>query len=92
VVPRPTNKSVVGLRSVFKVKHEIYGSIEKYKARFVAKGYSQVDGIDYADTFSPIARYSSIRLILALLKQMGWNIHQMDLEISFLNGVIEKEV
>jgi hypothetical protein len=92
VVPRPADKSVVGSRWIFKVKHAADGSIEKYKARFVAKGYSQVEGIDYEETFSPVARYSSIRSILALAAQMGWKIHQMDVKTTFLNGVIEEEV
>eukprot|EP00253_Pinus_taeda_P027917 PITA_27917 len=60
VVPRLADKSVVSLRWIFKVKQAANGSIEKYKARFFAKGYSQVEGIDYEDTFSLIARYSSI--------------------------------
>ena len=61
VVPRPTDKLVVGSRWIFKVKHVANRSIEKYKARFVAKGCSQVEGIDYEETFSLVARYISIR-------------------------------
>lgn len=76
VVPRPGNKSIVGSRWIFKVKHAADKSIENYKARFLAKGYSQVEGIDYDETFSLVARYSSIRSILDLAAQMGWNIHQ----------------
>ena len=66
VVPRPTDKSVVGSRWIFKDKREIYKSIEKYKAIFVAKGFSQVEGIDYEETFSHVVRYSSIIVILSL--------------------------
>jgi hypothetical protein len=66
--------------------------VKKYKARFVAWGFSQIEGIDYDETFSPVARYSSIRSILALSTQMGWRIHQMDLKTTFLNGIIEEEV
>jgi len=67
VVPIIVDKSVVGWRWIFKVKHAADRSIEKYKAGFVANKYSQVEGIDYEDTFSPLARYSSIRSILALV-------------------------
>jgi len=62
------------------------------KARFVTYGFSQVEGIDYDDTFAPIARYSSIRSMLALSAQMGWKIHQMDVKTTFLNGNIEEEM
>ncbi len=61
VVPRSANKSIVGLRLIFKVKHVADGSIKKYKAKFVAKGFSQVKEIDYEETFAHVARYSSIR-------------------------------
>jgi len=92
VVSRPADKSLVGLRWIFKVKQAGDRSIEKYKATYVAKGYSQVEGNDYDETFSPVARYSSIRSILALVAQMRWNIHQMDVKTTFLNGFIEEEV
>ena len=75
IVPRPVGKSVVGSRWIYKVKKAADGSVEKYKARFVARGFSQIEGIDYEETFAPVARYSSILTILALLAQMGWHIH-----------------
>ena len=62
------------------------GSIEKYKARFVARGFSQVEGVDYDETFAPIARYSSIRSVVSIATEMGWKIHQMDVKAAFLNG------
>ena len=87
IVPRPEGKSVVGLRWIYKVKQAADGSVEKYKARFVARGFSQIEGIDYEDTFAPVTTYSSIRTILSLSAQMGWHIHQMDVRTTFLNGV-----
>eukprot|EP00253_Pinus_taeda_P014284 PITA_14284 len=68
------------------------GSVEKHNAGFVANGFSQVEEIDYDETFAPVARYSLIISILALSAQMGWKIHQMDVMIAFLNGMIEEEV
>ena len=70
IVPRPEGKSVVGSRWIYKVKQVAEGSVEKYKERFVARGFSHIEGIDYEETFSPVARYSSIRTILALSAQM----------------------
>jgi hypothetical protein len=92
IVPRPIDKSMVGSRWIYKVKQVVDGSVEKYKARFVTQGFSQIEGIDYRETFAPVARYSSIRSILSLLAQMGWRIHQMDVKTAFLNGIIEEEV
>jgi hypothetical protein len=91
-IPRPIDKSVVGSRWIYKVKQVVDGSVEKYKARFVARIFSQIEGIDYDETFAPVTRYSSIRSILALSAQMGWRIHQMDVKTVFLNGIIEEEV
>ena len=91
-VPRPQGKKVVGSRWIYKVKYAADGSMEKYKARFVAKGFSQKEGIDYEETFAPVARYSSIRTIISLAVEMGWRVHQMDVKTAFLNGVIEEKV
>ena len=60
IVPRPEWKSMVGSRWIYKVKRAADGSIDKYKSRFVARGFSQIEGIDYEETFAPVARYSSI--------------------------------
>jgi hypothetical protein len=67
-------------------------SIEKFKARFVARGFSQKEGVDYEETFAPVARYTSIRAVMSLVSFMGWRIHQMDVKTTFLNGIIEEEV
>jgi hypothetical protein len=92
VVPRPEGKSVVGSRWIYKIKHVADGSIEKFKARFMAKGFSQKEGVDYDETFASVARYTSIRVVISLAAEMGWQIHQMDVKTTFLNGVIEEEV
>eukprot|EP00253_Pinus_taeda_P002707 PITA_02707 len=92
VVPRPQDRSVVGSRWIYKIKYVADDSVQKYKARFVAKGYAQKEGIDYEETFAPVARYTSIRIVTSLAAQMGWEIHQMDVKTTFLNGVIEEEV
>ena len=92
VVPRPERNSVVTSKWIYKIKHVGDGSIKKYKARFVARGCSQKEGIYYEETFSPVSRYTSIRSVLALAVVMKWKIHQMDVKTAFLNGVVEEEV
>jgi len=83
---------VVGSRWIYKIRYVADDSIKKYKDRFVAKGYAQKEGIDYEETFAPVARYTSIRTVISLAAQIGWEIHQMDVKKPFLNGVIEEEV
>jgi transposase InsO family protein len=92
IVPRPKSKDVVSSKWLFKIKHVVDESIEKYKARFVAHGSSQKEGIDYEETFVLVARYTTIKTIIALAAKMKWKLHQMDVKIAFLNGVIEEEV
>jgi hypothetical protein len=75
VVPRPKNKDVVSSKWIYKIKHTTDESIEKHKARFVARGFSQNEGIDYEETFSLVARYTSIRTIIALATKMKWKLH-----------------
>ena len=72
VVPRLEGKSIVTSKWIYKIKHVVDGSLEKYKARFVARGFSQKEGIDYEEIFAPVARYTSIRSIPALVVVMKW--------------------
>jgi hypothetical protein len=75
VVSRPKKKYVVSLKWIYKTKHATDGSIEDYKARFVAQGFSQKEGIEYEEKFSPIERYTSIKTILSLAAMMKWKVH-----------------
>ena len=92
IVPKPKDKSVLSSKWIFKTKHSTDGSIEKYKERFVVKGLSQKEGIDYEESFALVARYTSIRTVLSLEAKNKWNLHQMDVKTTFLNGLIEEEV
>ena len=95
VVLRPEGKSVVTSKQLYKIKHVADGSIEKFKACFVARGFSQVEGVDYDETFAPVSRvsrYSSIRAVISIAAEMGWKIHQMDVKTTFLNGHPQEEV
>jgi hypothetical protein len=75
IVSRPKGKYAVTSKWIYKIKHAADGSVEKYKARFVAKGFSQAKGIEYEETFAPIARCTSIRTIISLVASMGWRLH-----------------
>jgi len=92
VVPRPQGKAVVTSKWLYKIKHEVDGSAEKYKAHFVARGFSQKEGIDYDKIFASVTRYTTIRSIIALTASQGWNLHQMDVTTTFLHGSIKEEV
>jgi hypothetical protein len=92
IVLRPKDKSVVSSKWIYKIKHAADGSVEKFKAIFLAKGFSQKEGIDYDDNFSHVARYTSIRVIIALALVLGWKLHEMDVKTTFLNGKIEHKV
>ena len=90
VVSRPKNKDVVSSKWIYKIKHAADGSIGKHKARFVARCFSPKEGIDYEETFAPIAIYTSIRTIIALVAKMKWTLHQMDVKTTLLKGVIQE--
>jgi hypothetical protein len=92
IVPRPKDKSMVSSKWIYKIKHVSNGSVEKFKARFVARGFTQKEGIVYEENFSPVARYTSIQAIISLASVLGWKLHQMDVKTTLLNGKIEHEV
>jgi hypothetical protein len=88
-VPRPTDKNIVGSRWVYRIKRKADGSIEKYKARLVAQGFTQKFGMDYFDTFSPIAKLSSFRIILAIAARNDWDADTFDFNGAYLNGELD---
>ncbi|KAM1111108.1 hypothetical protein ACFX13_010490 [Malus domestica] len=92
LVERPVDKPVIGVKWVFKTKLNLDGTVQKHKARLVAKGYAQKPGIDYNETFAPVARLDTIRTLIALAAQKGWKLFQLDVKSAFLNGVLEEEV
>ena len=92
LVPRPKNRSIVGTKWVFRNKTDSEGIITRNKARLVAKGYSQQEGIDYDETFAPVARLEAIRIFLAYASHMKFKVFQMDVKSAFLNGKLEEEV
>jgi hypothetical protein len=92
LTPLPEGKNLISSKWVFKRKRNADGSVAKFKARFVARGFSQVEGVDYFETFAPVARFTSIRATIALAAQKGWKIYQMDVDNAFLNAPVEEEI
>ncbi|CAL9012681.1 unnamed protein product [Prunus brigantina] len=92
LVSRPSNKPVIGVKWVYKTKLHLDGSVQKNKARLVAKGYAQKPGIDYNETFTPVARLDTIRTLIALATKNSWKLYQLDVKSAFLKGVLKEEV
>ena len=92
LVNRPEDKDIIGVKWVYKTKLNSDGSIQSYKARLIVKGYLQQCGIAYNETFAPIARLDTIRVLIALAAQNKWKIHQLDVKSAFLNGYLEEEI
>ena len=88
----PPRKSRVGCKWICKIKTRSDGSIEHYKTRLIAKGFTQEYRIDYEETFAPVARISSIRALLAVAAARKWDLFQMDVKNAFLNGNLSEEV
>nr|GEU40886.1 retrovirus-related Pol polyprotein from transposon TNT 1-94 [Tanacetum cinerariifolium] len=88
----PEGKNVISLKWLFKTKYFADGSVQKYKARLVVRGFTKQQGIDYEETFAPVARFETVRIILAIVAQNQWKIYQFDVKSAFLNGDLKEEV
>ena len=92
LVPHPPSAHIVGCRWIYKLKYLPNGSVEKHKDRVVAQGFTQTPGVDYFDTFNPVVKPYTIRLILDLVVSFQWLIRHLDVENAFLNGDLQEEV
>jgi len=88
LVPPHPSMNAIGSRWVYKIKRHADGQVTRYKARLVARGFTQQEGIDYLETFSPVIKPTTVRLVLTIVVSYGWTIHQLDVHNAFLNGIL----
>ena len=92
LIPRPKGVNVIGTKWIFKNKSNEHGTVIKNKSRLVAQGYTQVEGVDFDETFAQVARLESIRILLAIASHLNFKLYQMDVKRAFLNGMLQEEV
>ncbi|CAJ2628272.1 unnamed protein product [Trifolium pratense] len=92
LVPLPSDRKAIGCKWIFRVKENPDGSVNKLKARLVAKGFLQKAGFDFTEIFSPVVKPVTIRILLTLAVTYKWQVHQIDINNAFLNGVLQEEV
>jgi hypothetical protein len=92
LVPLPKGRKLVRCKWVYITKYALNGSVERHKAQLVSKGFSQVEGIDYNETFAPVAKMNSICLVLSLATSHKWEVHQMDVKSTFLHEDLQEEI
>ena len=92
LVPRPKDTHVIGTKWIFKSKIDKDGEVVWNKSRLVAQGYTQVEGIDFDESFAPVARLESIWILLSIACIMNFKLYQMDVKSAFLNGLLNEEV
>ncbi|RVX20652.1 Retrovirus-related Pol polyprotein from transposon TNT 1-94 [Vitis vinifera] len=92
IVELPKGIKTIGCKWIFKTKHDSKGNVERYKTRLVAKGYTQKEGINYKETFSPISKKDFLRIVMTLVAHFDLELHQMDVKTAFLNDDLHEEV
>ena len=90
--PDPQKHNIIGTKWIYRNKQDEHGQVVRNKARLVAQGYTQIEGIDFDETFAPVARLEAIRILIAYANHHNILLHQMDVKSEFLNGKIEEEV
>jgi hypothetical protein len=92
LVPRPKDHNIIRTKWIFKNKFDEHDTVVRNKARLVAQGYTQVEGVDFDETFAPVARLESIRILLSISCHLKLKLYQMDIKSAFLNGFLVEEV
>jgi hypothetical protein len=92
LVPHHADQNIIGTKWIFKNKTDEHGTVVRNKARLVAQGYTQIEGVDFDETFAPVARLESIRILLSVACHLDFKLYQMDVKSAFLNGVLQEEV
>ncbi|XP_019171990.1 PREDICTED: uncharacterized protein LOC109167430 [Ipomoea nil] len=92
LVPRPEKANIIGTKWIYKNKTDEQGNITRNKARLVAQGYTQIEGTEFEETFAPVARIESIRLLIAISCILKIKLYQMDVKTAFLNGNLKEEI
>lgn len=92
LVDLPRRKTTIGCKWVFTIKYKSDGSIKRYKAQLVAKGFTQTYGIDYLETFTPVAKLNTVRVLLSLATNLNWPLQQLDIKNALLYGDLKEEL
>jgi Reverse transcriptase (RNA-dependent DNA polymerase) len=92
IMKLPSDKRSVGCKWVYKIKYNSDEIVERYKARLIAKDYTQTYGVDYQETFAPVAKMNTVRILLSIVINQSWTLYQLDVKNIFIQGTLEEEV